>query len=104
MAKNHTQKMMKSLMYIACQKGYEVTITSNRYHTMFSSDIPEQIWKNYKKYSSGIVWIQTADNLATFNFSITKDEFDDNYTFRTTDSFKEELLKEAIFFMNIYCE
>ena len=90
-------------MYIACQKGYQVTITSNRYHTMFSSDIPEQIWKNYKKYSSGIVWIQTGDNFATFNFSITKDEFDDNF-FRTTDSFKEELLKEATFFMNIYCE
>lgn len=103
MAKNHTQKIMKSLMYLVCQKGYEVTITSNRYHTLFSSDIPEQIWKNYKKYSSGILWIQTVDEFATFNFSITKDEFD-NTLFRTTSPFKEELLKDAIFFMSIYCE
>ena len=104
MAKNNTQKTIKALMYLACKKNYGVTITNTSYRTLFSSLDPVVIWKNYKKYSSGIIWITRDDDYesATFTFNISKDEFDDYLSLRTNSKFKDELLTEVEFFMNIY--
>lgn len=101
MAKNEAQKIMKSIVYLCCQKGYAIEIYNNKYHKQFESRDPEVIWNNYKKYSSGLLAVKSDVNYVMFNFSIPKNEFDHS-VLRTSSTFKKELLQEAEFFRNIY--
>lgn len=101
MAKNEAQKIMKSIVYLCCQKGYAIEIYNTKYHKQFDSRDPEVIWNNYKKYSSGLLAVKSDANYVMFDFSIPRNEFDSS-VLRTTSPFKEELLREAEFFRNIY--
>lgn len=101
MAKNEAQKIIKSIVYLCCQKGYAIEIYDKKYHKKFGSSDPTVIWNNYKKYSSGLLAVKSDVNYVMFDFSIPRNEFD-NSILRTTSQFKQELLQEAEFFRNIY--
>lgn len=107
MAKNNTQKLLKSLVYIAIEKNYYVEIRNHKYHTFLSSMEKTEIWNKYKSASKGYLFMYktvdgkrsfSASAVASFEFDITKDMLK---TYATNDS-SQYYLDQAEFLSSIH--
>lgn len=77
MAKNKTQKILKSLVYLALEKGFIIEIRNSKYHCVFNSKnrSKEEVFKKYKNTSKGHLHIYDKENnnICYYTFDVMND-------------------------------
>jgi len=102
MAKNNTQKLLKAIVYLTTAKGYSFSIYNNKWKPLLpTTNDPQIIKDNYKKYSSGYIGVATSAVISPPNtfyiyYNIASDIIASNYK----DG--KDFLYEAQFLVNIY--
>lgn len=82
MAKNNTQKILKSLVYLALEKDMIIEIRDSKYRFLLDSKFlsKEEVFKKYKSISKGYLYLKEKNNtistVGIYTFDIMNDKIE----------------------------